>query len=47
MYDGKERVMSKQVGKTGARQVSVVVPDFNEKGNVAELHREIDDVCRA
>ncbi|THB63248.1 MAG: glycosyltransferase [Spirochaetaceae bacterium] len=39
--------MSKQVGKTGARQVSVVVPVFNEEGNVAELHREIDEVCRA
>lgn len=27
--------------------VSIVVPLYNEEGNVAELHKEIDDVCRA
>lgn len=25
--------------------VSIVVPVFNEEGNVAELHREIKNVC--
>ena len=28
-------------------RVSVVVPVYNEEGNVAELHREIKDVCEA
>lgn len=28
-------------------KVSVVVPVYNEEGNVAELHREIKDVCEA
>ena len=27
--------------------ISVVVPIFNEEGNVANLHKEIVDVCRA
>jgi len=27
--------------------VSVVVPVYNEEGNVAELHKEINDVCKA
>jgi glycosyltransferase involved in cell wall biosynthesis len=27
--------------------ISVVVPMYNEEGNVADLHREIDEVCRA
>ncbi len=27
-------------------KVSVVVPIFNEEGNVAELHREIKEVCK-
>ena len=26
-------------------RVSIVVPVFNEEGNVAELHREIKEVC--
>ena len=26
-------------------KVSIVVPVFNEEGNVAELHREIKDIC--
>ena len=25
--------------------VSIVVPVYNEEGNVAELHKEIKDVC--
>ena len=25
--------------------ISVVVPVFNEEGNIANLHREIKDVC--
>jgi glycosyltransferase involved in cell wall biosynthesis len=28
-------------------EISVVVPLYNEEGNVAELHREIKDVCEA
>ena len=28
-------------------KVSVVVPVYNEEGNVAELHREIKEVCEA
>ena len=28
-------------------KVSVVVPVYNEEGNVSELHREINDVCRS
>ena len=27
------------------RSVSIVVPVLNEEGNVAELHREIKEVC--
>ena len=27
--------------------ISVVVPVYNEEGNVAELHREIKEVCEA
>ena len=27
--------------------VSVVVPVFNEEGNIAKLHKEIKDVCEA
>ena len=29
------------------KEISVVVPLYNEEGNVAELHREIKDVCEA
>ena len=25
--------------------ISVVVPVFNEEGNIAKLHKEIKDVC--
>ena len=28
-------------------EISVVVPLYNEEGNVAELHREIREVCEA
>ena len=27
--------------------ISVVVPVYNEEGNVAELHREIKQMCEA
>ena len=27
------------------KSISVVVPVYNEEGNVAELHREIKDIC--
>ena len=26
-------------------RISVVVPVFNEEGNIANLHKEIKDVC--
>ena len=28
-----------------ANGISIVVPVFNEEGNVAELHKEIKEVC--
>lgn len=27
--------------------ISIVIPVFNEEGNVAKLHREIQEVCEA
>lgn len=31
--------------ETGMISLSVIVPVYNEEGNVAELHREIKDIC--
>lgn len=35
------------MGEGRKMKVSVVVPVYNEEGNVAELHREIKEVCEA
>ena len=39
--------MDKMIKERQMTRVSVVVPVYNEEGNVAELHREIKEVCEA
>ena len=43
--DKNANILQQEKGDCKMTKVSVVVPVYNEEGNVAELHREIKEVC--
>lgn len=45
IQDKNANILQQEKGDCKMTKVSVVVPVYNEEGNVAELHREIKEVC--